>query len=142
MGIVVTSCVAGPYQKVTTQIPIAQLTSLTARLPPAVSSLEACQTPALEFARRLTSLQLKAGILQPLTETDVPVLQSVKPCQLVAGLFRSYDLLIIEVIFYLTSIRQLPPILNYSNSPTIRYRQINGQTRTTTTSLPYDQDLT
>ena len=77
MGIVVTSCVAGPYQKVTTQIPIAQLTSLTARLPPAVSSLEACQTPALEFARRLTSLQLKAGILQPLTTSDVPVLQSV-----------------------------------------------------------------
>ena len=44
--IVVTRDFADQHQKVTTQIPIARLTSLTAWLPPAVSSLEACQTPA------------------------------------------------------------------------------------------------
>src|SRR5210317_1228424 len=37
---------ADQHQRITTQIPIAQRTALTAWLPPAVSSLEACQTPA------------------------------------------------------------------------------------------------
>jgi hypothetical protein len=46
MGFVVTGDFAGLNPKDTTQIPIAPLTSLTAWLPPAVSSLEACQTPA------------------------------------------------------------------------------------------------
>jgi len=44
--IVVTRDFAVPHQKVKNQIPIARLTSLTAWLTPAVSSLEACQTPA------------------------------------------------------------------------------------------------
>ena len=46
MDIVVTRDFADRNQKITTQIPIARLTSLTAWLPPAVSSHEACQTPA------------------------------------------------------------------------------------------------
>src|SRR5210317_545244 len=46
MGIVMSRDFSDLHQKDTTQIPIARLTSLTAWLPPAVSSLEACQTPA------------------------------------------------------------------------------------------------
>jgi len=46
MDIVVTRDCPELHQKITTQIPIARLNSLTAWLPPAVSSLEACQTPA------------------------------------------------------------------------------------------------
>ena len=46
MGFVATGDVAGLNPKDTTQIPIALRRSLTACLPPAVSSLEACQTPA------------------------------------------------------------------------------------------------
>jgi hypothetical protein len=42
----VTSDFAVLYQKVTTLIPIALLPSMTAWLRAAVSSLEACQTPA------------------------------------------------------------------------------------------------
>ena len=41
-----TSDFATPYRKVKTLIPIAQLSSMTTELHPAVSSLEACQTPA------------------------------------------------------------------------------------------------
>ena len=44
--ITVTSDIAEPYRKLTTQIPIAPLPSITVWLRPAVSSLEACQTPA------------------------------------------------------------------------------------------------
>jgi len=46
MDIPVSSYFAGPYQKVTTQIPIALQPAMTAWPPPAVPSLEACQTPA------------------------------------------------------------------------------------------------
>jgi len=46
MDIVVTRDIADLNPKDTIQIPIARLASLTAWLPPAVSSLEACQTPA------------------------------------------------------------------------------------------------
>jgi len=42
----VTSDFATPYQILKAQIPIARLTSITAWLRPAVSSLEACTTPA------------------------------------------------------------------------------------------------
>ena len=42
----VTSDFASPHRKVKTQIPIARRPSMTAELHPAVSSLEACQTPA------------------------------------------------------------------------------------------------
>jgi hypothetical protein len=42
----VTSDFATPYQKIKTQIPIARLPSMAAWLRPAVSSLEACTTPA------------------------------------------------------------------------------------------------
>ena len=43
IGIPVTRYFATPYRKVTTLIPITLLPSMTAWLPPAVSSLEACQ---------------------------------------------------------------------------------------------------
>ena len=46
MGFSVMSHFAAPNQKVKTQIPIARLPSLTACQHPAVSSLEACKTPA------------------------------------------------------------------------------------------------
>jgi len=42
----VTGDFATPHRKVKTLIPIALLPSMTAELHPAVSSLEACQTPA------------------------------------------------------------------------------------------------
>jgi len=45
-GIPVTSYFVTPYQKVTTLIPIALSPSMTAWQRPAVSSTEACQTPA------------------------------------------------------------------------------------------------
>ena len=45
-GIPVMSYFATPYQKVTTLIPIALSPSMTAWQRPAVSSTEACQTPA------------------------------------------------------------------------------------------------
>jgi hypothetical protein len=46
IDIVVSRDCAGLNQKDITRIPIALRSSLTVRLPPAVSSLEACQTPA------------------------------------------------------------------------------------------------
>jgi hypothetical protein len=46
LGVSATNYFSVPYRKVITQIPIAQLSSMTAWLRPAVSSLEACQTPA------------------------------------------------------------------------------------------------
>ena len=46
LGASVTNYFAELYRKVITQIPIAQLPSMTVCLRPAVSSLEACQTPA------------------------------------------------------------------------------------------------
>ena len=46
VGIVVTGDFTGLNRKDTTQISIALCRALTACLPPAVSSLEACQTPA------------------------------------------------------------------------------------------------
>ena len=46
IGISVMSYFAGSYRQFTTQIPIARLTSMTAWLRPAVSSIEACKTPA------------------------------------------------------------------------------------------------
>jgi hypothetical protein len=46
VAIPVTRDLAKPYRKVTHQIPIARLLILTAWLRPAVSSLEACKTPA------------------------------------------------------------------------------------------------
>jgi len=46
LGASVTNYFADLYRKVITQIPIAQLPSMAVCLRPAVSSLEACQTPA------------------------------------------------------------------------------------------------
>jgi len=46
IGVTLMSHFAEPYREITTQNPIALLPSLTASLHPAVSSLEACQTPA------------------------------------------------------------------------------------------------
>jgi hypothetical protein len=46
IGIPILSDFVIPYRKVTTLIPIALLPSMTAWHRPAVSSLEACQTPA------------------------------------------------------------------------------------------------
>jgi hypothetical protein len=46
IGVPVMSDFAEPYRKVTTLIPIALLSTLAAWHRPAVSSLEACQTPA------------------------------------------------------------------------------------------------
>jgi hypothetical protein len=46
IGILMTSSFADLYRKVQTQIPIALSSILTTLLHPAVSSLEACKTPA------------------------------------------------------------------------------------------------
>jgi len=46
IGIPITSSFTNPCRKVQTQIPIALLLILTLVIRPAVSSLEACQTPA------------------------------------------------------------------------------------------------
>ena len=46
IGILMTSSFADPYRKASIQIPIALLPTATALLHPAVSSLEAYQTPA------------------------------------------------------------------------------------------------
>ena len=46
IGILMTSSFADPYRKVSIQIPIVLLPTETTLLHPAVSSLEACKTPA------------------------------------------------------------------------------------------------